>query len=180
MSSRNYLILPILVSSLALLASCGGNGVSIANPVPPPSGQFSNSNLNGTYVFSVSGSDVNGAPYSALGTFTANGSGGNGIGGVTAGTIDINDPGLSAPIANAAIASSSTYTVGVDGRGRATLNTNTGFGNIILDFVLADSSHGLIIQFDGNATGSGTIDAQSIWRDAHRIVCLHFFRRGRK
>ncbi|MGA8221498.1 MAG: hypothetical protein WB780_07560, partial [Candidatus Acidiferrales bacterium] len=161
MSSRNYLILPILVSSLALLASCGGNGVSIANPVPPPSGQFSNSNLNGTYVFSVSGTDVSGAPYSALGTFTTNGSGGNGIGSITGGTIDLNDAALSAPVANAAIASSSTYTVAVDGRGRATLNTNTALGKIVLDFVLADSSRGLIIEFDGNATGSGTIDAQT-------------------
>lgn len=161
MSSRNYLILPILVSALALLVGCSGNGVSIATPVPPPSGPFSNSNLNGAYVFSVSGTDVSGAPYSALGTFTANGSGGNGIGKVTGGTIDINDLGLSAPLANAAIASSSTYTVGVDGRGRATLKTNTAFGNIVLDFVLADSSRGLIIQFDGNATGSGTIEAQT-------------------
>lgn len=161
MSSRNYLILPILVSGLALLAGCSGNGASIANPVPPPSGQFSNSNLNGTYVFSVSGTDVSGAPYSALGTFTANGSGGNGVGSVTGGTIDLNDVALPAPVANAPITGSSTYTVAVDGRGRATLNTNTALGQIVLDFVLGDSSHGLVIEFDGNATGSGTIDAQT-------------------
>ena len=164
MPSRNYFFLSIFICAicgLAVLASCGGNGVSIAPPVPPPSGQFSNSNLNGTYVFSVSGTDVNGAPYSALGTFTANGSGGNGIGGVTGGTIDLNDAGLTAPVPNASIAGSSTYTVGVDGRGRATLNTATPLGQIVLDFVLADSSHGLIIEFDGNATGSGTIDAQA-------------------
>jgi hypothetical protein len=164
MPSRNYFFLSIFVctiAGLALLASCGGNGVSIANPVPPPSGQFSNSNLNGTYVFSVSGTDVNGAPYSALGTFTATGSGGNGIGGITGGTIDLNDADLTAPVPNAAIASSSTYTVGVDGRGRATLNTSTPLGKIVLDFVLADSSHGLVIEFDGNATGSGTVDAQT-------------------
>ncbi len=160
MSSRNYLILPILVSGLALLAGCSGNGASIANPVPPPSGQFSNSNLNGTYVFSMSGTDVSGAPYSALGTFTANGSGGNGVGSITGGTIDLNDAALT-PVANAPIAGSSTYTVAVDGRGRATLNTNTALGNIVLDFVLADSSHGLVIEFDGNATGSGTIDVQT-------------------
>lgn len=161
MSSRNHLVLPILVSSLALLAGCSGNGVSIANPVPPPSGQFNNSNLSGTYVFAVSGTDVSGAPYSALGTFTTNGSGGNGVGSITGGTIDLNDAALSLPVANAAIASSSTYTVGVDGRGRATLNTATPLGKIVLDFVLADSSHGLVIEFDGNATGSGTIDAQT-------------------
>lgn len=164
MLSRNYFFLSILICAifgLALLASCGGNGVSIATPVPPPSGPFSNSNLNGTYVFSVSGTDVSGAPYSALGTFTANGSGGNGIGGITGGTIDVNDLALPSVVADAAIAGSSTYTVGVDGRGRVTLNTSTPLGKIVLDFVLADSSHGLIIEFDGNATGSGSIDLQT-------------------
>ncbi|MFZ1142883.1 MAG: hypothetical protein WAN76_27190 [Candidatus Sulfotelmatobacter sp.] len=161
MSLRNHLVLPIIVSTLAVLAGCGGNGVSIANPVAPPNGKFSNSNLSGTYVFSVSGIDPNGAPYSILGTFTANGSGGNGQGGITGGTIDMNDADLSAPVANAAIASSSTYVVGIDGRGRATLNTATPLGRIVLDFVLADSFHGLIIEFDGNATGSGTLDQQT-------------------
>lgn len=164
MPSRIYFFLSILIcaiSGLALLASCGGSGVSIAPPVPPPSGQFSNSNLSGTYVFSVSGISGDGAPYSALGTFTANGSGGNGIGGITGGTIDLNDADLTAPVANAAIASSSSYTVGVDGRGRVTLNTATSLGKITLDIVLADSSHGLVIEFDGIATGSGTIDAQT-------------------
>jgi len=164
MPSRNYFFFSAFIcaiAGLAVLASCGGNGVSIAIPVPPPSGQFSNSNLNGTYVFSVSGTDLNGAPYSALGTFTANGSGGNGVGAITGGTIDLNDADLTTPVANAAIAGSSTYTVGVDGRGRATLNTATPLGKIVLAFVLSDSSHGLVIEFDGNATGSGTIDAQT-------------------
>jgi hypothetical protein len=161
MSSGSRLVLPIIVSTLMILAGCGGNSVSIAKPVAPPSGKFSNSNLSGTYVFSVSGIDVNGAPYSVLGSFTANGSGGNGLGGITGGTLDMNDADLSAPVANASIASNSTYTVGIDGRGRATLNTSTPLGTINLDFVLADSSHGLVTEFDTKATGSGTIDLQT-------------------
>jgi len=160
MTLRNRLVLPIILSTLMILAGCGGN-LSIAKPVAPPSGRFSNSNLSGTYIFSVSGIDVNGAPYSVVGSFTANGSGGNGPGGITGGTLDMNDAALSAPVANASIASSSTYTVGIDGRGRATLNTSTPLGTINLDFVLANSSHGLVTEFDAKATGSGTLDLQT-------------------
>ncbi len=160
MSLRNRLVLPIILSSLAALAGCGsGNGVT--NPIAPPSGSFSKSSLNGTYVFSVSGLDSSGAPYAIVGTFTANGSGG-----ITGGTLDINDaqfPLLSiAPIANAPISGSSTYSVGVDGRGTASLVNSTAFVSpIVLDFVLQDSTHGLVTEFDNTATGSGTLDAQT-------------------
>src|ERR1700728_2815792 len=167
MSFRNRLVLlvAIIVPALALLVGCGGNGSSVTNPVAPPSGGFSKSNLNGTYVFSVSGIDANGAPYAVVGTFTANGNGG-----ISAGTLDMNDAEFAsvspaiAPIANAPISGSSTYHVGVDGRGQATLDIQTPFGsNIILDFVMHNDSHGLFTEFDGNvtATGIGTLDLQS-------------------
>ncbi|HTU35044.1 MAG TPA: hypothetical protein VMF66_14680 [Candidatus Acidoferrum sp.] len=155
MSLRNCLGLSLALSALALLAACGNSGSGTVNPVPPPSGSFSNSNLNGTYVFSVSGIDLNGAPYALLGTFTANGQGG-----ITAGTIDINDADLSAPVPNSAISGSNGYSVTVDGRGEISLGTSA-LGTITLDFVLQDSSHGLVTEFDSNATGSGTIDLQS-------------------
>jgi hypothetical protein len=162
MSLRNRLVLPFIFSGLAVLAGCGGSGNSIVHPTPPPSGGFSPSNLNGAYVFSSSGSDSNGAPYAIVGTFSANGSGG-----ITGGVLDLNDAafGVSspviAPVANAAI-SGGSYTVGVDGRGQVKLNTNTPFTSpIILDFVLQDSSHGLVTEFDGNASGSGSLDLQA-------------------
>jgi hypothetical protein len=64
-------------------------------------------------------------------------------------------------VANVAIGSSSTYNVQVDGRGIATLQVSTPFGSkLILDFVLASGSHGLVTQFDSNASGSGTLDRQ--------------------
>jgi hypothetical protein len=156
MSLRNHLIFPIALSALAMLASCGGNGASpIVNPMPPPSGGFSASNLNGTYVFSVSGIDLQGFPYVVAGTFTANGQGG-----ITGGTIDVNDAGLSAPVANSPLTSNGSYKVGVDGRGQAALGTSV-LGTINLDFVLQDSTHGFVTQFDGNATGSGSLDLQA-------------------
>lgn len=160
MSLRNRLVLSTILSAIAVLVGCGSSN-SFTTPIAPPSGSFSNSNLNGTYVFSVSGTDTTGAPYAIVGTFTANGSGGNGQGGITGGTLDLNDPGVSAPVSNAAIGSGSNYKVNVDGRGQASLNTTTAFGTITLDFVLQDSSHGLVTEFDGNGTGSGTLDIQT-------------------
>jgi hypothetical protein len=61
-----------------------------------------------------------------------------------------------------AISGSSTYSVQVDGRGVATLLVATPFGSkLILDFVLTSSAHGLVTQFDSNASGSGTLDLQT-------------------
>jgi hypothetical protein len=156
MSVRNAFALFLALSTLALLAGCG-NGNGITNPVAPPGGSFSRSNLNGTYVFSVSGLDSQGAAIAIVGTFNANGSGG-----ITGGTMDINDDSFAAPLPSLAIRGNSNYSVLVDGRGTATLGVSTPFGSTItLDFVLASSSHGFVIQFDGNATGSGTLDLQA-------------------
>ncbi len=156
MSLRHRFLLPAAFSALAVLMSCGGTpGGSFTNPTPPPSGSFSNSNLNGSYVFSVSGIDANGAPYAIAGILTANGNGG-----ITGGAIDVNDASFSAPVAATAINGNSTYGVGVDGRGRISLGT-VPLGTVTLDFVLQDSTHGYVIEFDSNATGSGTLDLQS-------------------
>ena len=172
MSVRNGTVLLVALSTLLFLAACGNNGTSIATPVAPPSGSFSNSNLNGTYVFSISGFDsTNGVPYTMLGTFTANGSGGNGKGSITGGTLDINDPDTSvftAPVAGVQITGSSTYSVSIDGRGQAVMVTNitsgtpgVTFPSLTFDFVLQDSSHGLITEFDTFGSGSGTLDLQA-------------------
>ena len=87
MSFRNRIALLLALSTLLLLVACGSNGN--VNPTPPPSGSFSNADLSGTYVFSVNGIDSNGATYAIVGTFIANGKGGNNS--ITGGTIDIND-----------------------------------------------------------------------------------------
>jgi|SRR5579863_4782937 len=161
MSLRNLTALSAIVMSLAFLAGCS----SSSSATPPPTGGFTNANLNGSYVFSVSGTDVTGYDYSMVGAFTANGQGGNGTGGISAGTIDINtiDPTFltSGPVANSSLGSSSSYTVGVDGRGQAHLVTSTPIGTVVLDFVLQDSSHGLVTEFDEFGSGSGTLDVQT-------------------
>jgi len=95
-----------------------------------------------------------------VGTFNANGSGG-----ITGGVLDLNDAAFPAssisPVANSPV-SGGSYILGVDGRGQIKLNTSTPFQSpIILDFVLQDSGHGLVSEFDGNASGSGSLDLQS-------------------
>lgn len=162
MSARKPFVLLVSLSAIAFLAACGGNGTAPANAVAPPTGGgFSNANLNGTYVFSVSGSDANGDPISVAGTLTANGSGT-----ITGGAVDMNDTEFTTPAPNLPITSSS-YDVTVDGRCLTKLNVKNPFGNTLtLDIVLQDSSHGLVSEFDAvsngsGATGSGTIDLQS-------------------
>jgi hypothetical protein len=161
MSVRNGFVLLLALSALTFLVACGGSSSGIATPQAPPSGGFTNANLNGTYVFSVSGIDSSGDPYALAGTLTANGSGGNGKGGVTGGSFDLND-GANGIVVGASINSNSFYSISVDGRGQATLgNTVSGLGNLTFDFVLQDSTHGLITEFDTFGTGSGTIDLQA-------------------
>ncbi|MFZ1010064.1 MAG: hypothetical protein WAN65_24720 [Candidatus Sulfotelmatobacter sp.] len=163
MSVRNGFVLLLALSALTFLVACGGSSSGITIGVPPPTGGFTNANLTGTYVFAVSGIDFQGDPVSMVGTFTADGSGGNGKGGITGGTIDINDAAAT-PVANAQINTNSFYSIGKDGRGQATIgvpaNPING-DNIVFDFVLQNSSHGLITGFNGDYTGSGTIDLQS-------------------
>jgi hypothetical protein len=161
MSVRNGFVLLFALSALTFLVACGGSSSGISNPTPPPSGGFTNANLNGTYVFSVSGTDSSGAAYAMVGTLNANGSGGNGKGGITGGSFDLTDA-TAGTVTGSPINTNSFYSISVDGRGQATLgNTVSGLGNLTLDFVLQDSTHGLVTEFDSFGTGSGTIDLQA-------------------
>ncbi|HLZ40848.1 MAG TPA: hypothetical protein VKQ11_07795 [Candidatus Sulfotelmatobacter sp.] len=157
MSLRHQFTLPVILSALALLAGCGGGGNSTTAGTPPPTGSFSNSDLNGTFVFSVAGSDSNGNYMATVGTFSADGKGN-----ITGGTLDFNDNG-SGPTTNQAV-TGGNYFVGVDGRpssqlGLLTLNTST--GSFTFDYVLTSSQHGLITEFDSFGSGSGTLDLQA-------------------
>ncbi|HEV2395444.1 MAG TPA: hypothetical protein VGS27_00700 [Candidatus Sulfotelmatobacter sp.] len=156
MSFSNRIILPVIVSALGMLAACGGGNTGVTNPTPPPSGGFSNSNLKGTYVFSITGADSSSGFLTVAGTFVANGSGG-----ITGGSIDMNDPNFSGPLTNSAV-SGGQYTISADGRGQASLTTATPFSTPLqVDFVLSSSNSGLITEFDNNGSGSGTLDLQT-------------------
>jgi hypothetical protein len=152
MSSPSRLAVPVAVLLLMFLAACGGGTHS---PVAPPSGAFSNTILNGTYTFSLLGSDTSGS-MALAGTITACGCS---RGTLSAGTVDLSSStgDLSAVGINTG---ASGYNITADGRGKINLALNTNPTQIvILDIVVTSGSHGLIVRFDGNGTGSGTIDA---------------------
>ncbi len=149
------------VLSLSFLVACSS---SSPKGQAPPTGGFSNSNLSGTYAFSVIGEDVNGGIVAFAGTFAANGSGG-----ITSGTIDIVQPSvLSAPAQGVGVTSGG-YSVGADGRpesnsGLLTLATASN-GTFYFDYVLSSSNGGLITYYstlagDGG-TGSGSFQLQT-------------------
>jgi hypothetical protein len=158
MSLRNRFVLSAsALLSLAFLTACGS---SYNAPHPPPSGGFSNSSLNGTYVFSVVGSDAVGDFQAIAGTFTADGKGNI----AASGTIDVNDPAVGPPATGVPI-TGGNYSVGSDGRGGyrsgGGLTLQTASATFVFDFVLSSSQGGLITEFDPNGTGSGTLDMQA-------------------
>jgi len=152
MSFRRVLLPIVAVSCLALLVGCSS---STHSAVPPPSGGFSNTDFNGTYTFSILGSDANGT-LAMAGSMVACGCTG---GTIASGNVDLIDP--SGAATNSTI-SAGNYAITQDGRGKASLTLTTASGSVpvVLDFVLTSSSHGLIIRFDNSGTGSGTIDLQ--------------------
>jgi len=157
--------LPIILSALAVLSGCGSSNKA----VPPPSGGYNNANFSGTYVFSTNGTDAGGAPIAMAGMVSA-----DGTGHITSGTVDINDAQFSAPALGLAV-TGGTYSVTADGRGQASLTVTTPFGSSIgVDFVLTSNTHGLITEFDGNASGSGTMDLQSAVTQAQLVGSYAF------
>jgi len=147
---------------LAVLAGCGSNSTPAQ---PPPTGGFTNSDLNGTYVFSTTGTDVNEAPISFAGVFVANGSGGIAA---TGGVLDVVDPEFDPTVSSDVAITGGSYNVGVDGRPASTgglLTLVTSGGTFTFDFVITSDQGGQITYYSTNenygGTGSGTYMLQS-------------------
>jgi hypothetical protein len=135
------------ITSLLLLGACGSSSSSSGNQVG-----FSNSSLNGTYVFSSTGTDsTTGAFLAAAGAITADGSGH-----ITGGNVDLVDPNENA----VSQAVTGSYTINQDGRGLISIAIPTA-GTFVFDIVLYSTNHGLVTEFDGFGSGSGTIDLQT-------------------
>src|SRR5215467_13628309 len=151
MSLRTRVVVSFFtLSSLALLVACGSSSPKV---VPPPTGGFSNSNLNGTYVFSTIGADSIGDFLAIAGTVSADGNGN-----LTGGTFDVSNPGGVGLLVQVSVGVKSSYKITADGRGKATFQTSQ--GSFTFDFVLTSSEHALITLFDAGGTGSGSIDLQ--------------------
>jgi hypothetical protein len=155
------------IVSILLTSGCGGTS---SNTPPPNQSGFTTASLTGTYVISVTGTDVNTTtstpevvPFALVGTIVS-----NGTGGISSGTVDISDPGNTGVNIGTAVSSTgSGYQINTDGRGTATLNVSINGTTIPFDFdfVLTSTSGGLISRFDDSGSdigaGSGTIDLQS-------------------
>ena len=141
-------ILAVLgLATVALLASCG-SGSSTNTPGGPSGGNnagYSNSSLNGTYVFNASGAYNSGYSFATAGTFTADGNGK-----ITAGARDIYTDG-GQKVQNESVTGS--YSVSQDGRGQIQLKGSS--GTITYRFVLHSSGEGVFFQYSGSADAVG-------------------------
>jgi len=119
-----------------------------------------------SYTYTVSGVEAStGDPYSLAGVFTT-----DGMGNITSGEQDFSDYRFSTLNTADTIESGSTYQFTADGRGTLTVVTNdtnigisnglTGTETFAVAFVSAH--HALLTEIDGFATGSGTLDLQTV------------------
>ncbi|HUJ40519.1 MAG TPA: hypothetical protein VLW54_08235 [Candidatus Acidoferrales bacterium] len=113
-----------------------------------------------SYTYEVSGEDSTGF-FTAAGVFTSDGNGN-----ITGGEQDFSDFAFSTGNTPDAIQAGSTYQFTSDGRGTITLNTgDAGIGvNGVetLGVAFVSPTHLLITELDQSATGSGTIDRQTV------------------
>lgn len=144
-------LLPLLLLP-ALLVACGG-GSSVTPP--PPSGPFSNASLTGQYAFSIKGQDATTGGFTGvIGSISADGNGH-----ITSGLGDVLDLSKTPP-SSLVTFSGGTYSIQSNGRGLVTLNI-TGGGSLQLSLALKSNAEGAIVETDGTATSSGTLNLQT-------------------
>jgi hypothetical protein len=116
-----------------------------------------NQMLNGTYVFEIRGSTRAANPYGVVGVFAADGNGN-----ILGGTQVYKD--RNGAVFNT-IVNGTTYTFGTDGRGTIALHLSLPevgvAGNETLGAVIISPSKALITEFDGSASGRGSLDLQT-------------------
>jgi hypothetical protein len=123
---------------------------------PPPANTFSNSNLQGQYAFSMTGSDASSGtlvPFARVGSFIADGKGG-----ISGGNEDVNIPGV---LNNELSFTGGTYTVNGDGRGTMSLIDTS--GTLTFSITLTSSSAGYLVDMptDFSSAGNGSFVKQN-------------------
>ena len=143
---------PGAVTVTAIATADSGVKASAAITIVPDG---SNGMLNGAYVFSVQGVNGSGS-YSAVGTILADGDGH-----IAGGEQDYADESFQA----GPDALTGAYSIGPDGRGSITLNVDNAAlpqsGVETFSIAVTSASHALLIEFDGTANASGSLDAQA-------------------
>jgi hypothetical protein len=167
MTFRKSILLLISLGTIAALLACGSSSHKTAPPPPP-----SNPLPDGTYVFSLSGTDANdSSPYYVSGAFTV------ASGAITGGEQDFTDF-VSSDLFDQINPSGSSLTTTADGNLQITLVTCTatcpaapdpaigpgGNGTETINgtlLPLSTTSRTFINEFDAWASGSGELDTQS-------------------
>jgi hypothetical protein len=158
----------------AVFGSINSSGIYTAPLSPPPGGTvtinaadpaapapasaiativYSDRSFNGQYAFSYTGNDNSGF-LAVAGSFVTNGQGT-----ILSGVEDVSSF-LTGVRTELPIQGTSTYLVGADGRGTATIVTKMGTDK--WDFVLTTPAHAQLTRFDASNAGGGTIDLQSL------------------
>jgi hypothetical protein len=161
------LLLAAVIVAATFSAACGGGsgsttGITTGTGGTGPQGTYSVASLNGTYAFSMSGTDNNqGLSIARIGSFHADGQGN-----ITAAIEDVNDGG-SFNTFNFTAAPSSTYTIESDGKGVLTLSHPDSANPAVADVFtftisLTSTSGGLLVETDGSSTMSGNFRLQTI------------------
>ncbi|MDP9339497.1 MAG: hypothetical protein M3P45_11570, partial [Acidobacteriota bacterium] len=164
-ATKRFLVGSALVLG-SFAAACGGGG-STRTPTPPPGpgpqGNFSVASLNGTYAFSMSGTEnsVFGLSIARIGSFHADGQGN-----ITMAIEDVNDGGSFSTF-NFTAAPASTYTMAADGKGTLTLShPDSANPDVADDFTfsiaLTSTSGGFMVETDGFSTMAGNFRLQNI------------------
>jgi hypothetical protein len=138
--------------------ACSGGSSPIT--VPPPPNTFSNSNLQGQYAFSMSGTTVDQTtvtpvPFTRTGSFIADGKGN-----ITGGTEDVNLI-LAGQGANELAFTGGSYSVKGDGHGTLSLINST--GTLTFSITLTSSTSGYLVDMptDLQSAGNGSFVKQN-------------------
>ncbi len=142
--------LAVVLAAVAVVFTAGCSSSNNAPSTPPPvTGGFTNADLNGTYAFSMSGTDAGanfGAFIARVGSFTADGNGH-----ITAALEDVTD---AASLPQLVQFTGGSYSIQANGRGTLTLLSST--GGLQMSIALNSGNAGVMIQIDLNATSSGS------------------------
>lgn len=152
--ARALRLLVLSVASLSLLAAVGC-GTSGSPTLVNTTGNFSNSSLNGSYVYELHGGGVNNfgtfTPYREVGVFVADGQGN--IGKTTSGSDDISG-------STTAVAVTGTYTIANDGTGSISMTSQ--LGTINLAVTMVSNSKAYLMEEDGASTTGLALNAVGV------------------
>jgi hypothetical protein len=146
-SALKYFVVSIAAVSLLAAVGCGTGNPVLLNPM----GNFSNSSLNGEYVYQIRGGDAlnNLFPYREVGVFVADGQGH--IGSTTPGSDDTSFSATGTPVTG-------TYQIFRDGTGSISMTTQ--LGPVTLAVTMVSASKLYLMEADAGVNSTGVAELQ--------------------